>query len=285
MLVARRVAESPPSVAPDQKFAVLRRAARVWVVAAIHGDAARLSALHQLLAGRFAPGDRLVYSGNYFGHGAAIVPALDELLLFRREIIAQPRMFASDVVYLRGSQEEMWVKMLQLQFAVNPREVFEWMLAQGVAATIAAYGGDVERGRVAMRDGPMAIGRWTASLRQAMTDRPGHRALISSLRRAAHTDDRQLLFVHAGLDPSRPLGEQSDALWWGHPGWAQTNTAYEGFRRVVRGFDRNAARTRAPGGVESQMFTYTVDGGCGFGGPLIAACVTPDGGLVDRLEA
>jgi serine/threonine protein phosphatase 1 len=285
MLVARRVAEPPPAAAPNQKFAVLRRAARVWVVAAIHGDAARLSALHELLAERFAVGDRLVYSGNYFGHGTDIAPALDELLLFRREIIAQPRMFASDVVYLRGSQEEMWEKLLQLQFAVNPREVFEWMVAQGVAATITAYGGGVDRGRQAMRDGPMAIGRWTASLRQAMADRPGHRALISSLRRAAHTDDRQLLFVHAGLDPSRPLGEQSDALWWGHPGWTQMNAAYEGFRRVVRGFDRNAARARAPGGVESQPFTYTVDGGCGFGGPLVAACLTPDGGLVDHIEA
>jgi serine/threonine protein phosphatase 1 len=206
-------------------------------------------------------------------------------MTFRREIIAQPRMFTSDVVYLRGSQEEMWEKLLQLQFAVNPREVFEWMVAQGVGATIAAYGGNVDQGRMAMREGPMAIGRWTGTLRQAMTDRPGHRALVSSLRRAAHTDDRQLLFVHAGLDPSRTLGEQSDALWWGHPGWAQMNTAYEGFRRVARGFDRSAARARAPGGVESGAFTYTVDGGCGFGGPLVAACLTPDGGLVDRIEA
>ena len=72
MLVARRVAEPPPAAAADQKFAVLRRAARVWVVAAIHGDATRLSALHQRLGERFAAGDRLVYTGNYFGHGAAI---------------------------------------------------------------------------------------------------------------------------------------------------------------------------------------------------------------------
>ncbi len=284
MLAARRVAAAS-AAAPDQRFATLRRAARVWLVAAIHGDAARLMAVHDQLAERFQPGDRLVYAGNYLGHGAAIVATLDELVRFRLDIIARPLMFVTDVVYLRGSQEEMWEKLLQLQFAVNPREVFEWMLAQGVGATIAAYGGDVERGRAAMRDGALAIGRWTGALRQAMAECAGHRPLMTSIRRAAYTDDRRLLFVHAGLDPARSLKEQGDTLWWGHPAWAQLDGPYEGFHKVVRGFDRNAARTRAPGGVESRAHSYTVDGGCGFGGPLVAACFSADGALVDRLEA
>src|SRR5690606_28463982 len=125
--------------------------------------------------------------------------------------------------------------LLQLQFAVNPRQVYEWMLGQGADATIRAYGGDLARGRVAMAAGPVAIGRWTAELRQRMAARPGHQTLMSTLRRAAYTDDRQLLFVHAGLAPALPLEEQGDRLWWGDPGWAKLTAPYAGFARVVRG--------------------------------------------------
>lgn len=258
------------------------------MVGAIHGEANRLADLHDALWPRFEHGDRLVYLGNYLGHGRAIAATLDELVRFRCAIIGRPAMFVSDVAYLRGSQEEMWEKLLQLQFAVNPREVLEWMLSQGVAATIEAYGGDPDRGRIASRDGPVAIGRWTAALRQAMGQWPGHRALMSSLRRAAYTDDRGLLFVHAGLNPARPLVEQSDALWWGHPGWVKIETPYDGFRRVIRGFDRTArVRSRREGGGDGMVAgpcTLTVDGGCGFGGSLIAACLTPGGDIVDKIE-
>ena len=273
----------------DHKFAVLRRCRRIWIVAAIHGEVDRLRALHDTLWPHLDEGDRLVYLGNYMGRGAGIAATIDELLQFRCAVIARPRMFTSDVVYLRGSQEEMWEKLLQLQFAVNPREVFEWMLPQGVAATLRAYGGDPERGRAAMRDGAVAIGRWTADLRQKMSEHAGHRPWIATLRRAAYTDDKALLFVHAGIDPGRSLAEQGDALWWGHAGWAGIATPYEGFRRVVRGFDRTA-RMRAPAvggvaGIVSQQFTLSVDAGCGFGGPLLALCLTPVGEIVERIEA
>jgi len=296
MFAVHRVAEQPVSnaashaarVVPEQKFAVLRRACRLWVVGAVHGEVQRLADLHDALWPRFAEGDRLVYLGNYLGRAGTIAAALDELLRFRCAIIARPRMFTGDVVYLRGSQEEMWDKLLQLQFAVNPREVYEWLLTQGAAATIRAYGGDAERGRAAMRDGPVGIGRWTASLRQAMSERPGHRALMSALRRAAYTEDKRLLFVHAGIDPGRPLDKQSDALWWGHPGWTGIDSPYQGFRCVVRGFDRAQARAAAEGrsaGIIAGAFTLTVDGGCGFGGALVAACVAPDGEILDKIEA
>jgi serine/threonine protein phosphatase 1 len=283
MQTARRVAEKPASTAANDKFAIIRRATRVWAVSAIHGQVDRLVGLHTVLNDRFESGDRLVYLGNYLGGGPNVAATIEELLYFRRAIISRPRMFASDVVYLRGSQEEMWQKLLQLQFAVNARDVLEWMLQQGLAATIRDYGGDPERGRSAMREGPMAIGRWTESLRQGMGARPGHRALVSALRRAAHTDDHGLLFVHAGIDPSQPLSAQGDALWWGHANWRRIAAPYEGFKLVVRGFARGAAQTMD--GLEVGAYTLTVDGKCGSGGPLVAVCLSPDGEILDRLEA
>jgi serine/threonine protein phosphatase 1 len=188
-------------------------------------------------------------------------------------------MFAADVAYLRGSQEEMWQKLLQLQFAPNPREVFAWMIEHGAGATLTTYGGDIQQGFVCTRDGPLAITRWTSKLRTAMQAVPGHYALMSALRRAAYTDDGALLFVHAGLDADRPLSAQSDSLWWGTGSFAKLDRSYGGFIRVVRGFER------AHAGIQTSQFTASIDGGCGFGGPLIAACFDKRGDVVDSIEA
>jgi serine/threonine protein phosphatase 1 len=261
------------------KFAVLRKSRRVWAVAAIHGEVERLDTVHRALAERFAPGDRLVYLGNYLGRGAGVGATIDLLLEFRRALIAAPGMFASDVAYLRGSQEEMWQKLLQLQFAPNPREVLDWMLSQGVGATLAAYGGSATQAAQAAREGALSLTKWTSALRAAMQSRPGHYLLMSALKRAAYTDNNGLLLVHAGIDPDRPLSAQSDSLWWGAAGFARLDRPYGGFGKVVRGYDR------AHPGVEIGPFTLTLDAGCGFGGPLLAACLDPAGEIVDLLEA
>jgi serine/threonine protein phosphatase 1 len=262
-----------------EKFAILRKSRRVWAVAAIHGEAARLEAMHEELDRRFVPGDRLVYLGNYLGYGPAVRATVDALLAFRRRLLARPGMFTFDIVYLRGSQEEMWQKLLQLQFAPNPGEVFGWMMEQGVGATLAAYGGDPQQGLSSARGGALILTRWTSSLRAAMQSAPGHYVLMSALRRAAYTDDGALLFVHAGIDPDRPLSAQSDSLWWGNGGFARLSQPYSGFTRVIRGFDR------AHSGVQTTPFTASIDAGCGFGGPLVAACFDSSGEIVDLIEA
>src|SRR5579862_6186361 len=130
------------------------------------------------------------------------------MLDFRRRLLARPHGFACDAVYLRGAQEEMWQKLLQLQFAPNPSEVLDWMVREGIAATVAAYGGELRQGFAAARDGPRTITRWTSALRNAMNAAPGHTALFSRLHHAAVSHDNQLLFVHAGIDWSRPLATQ-----------------------------------------------------------------------------
>ena len=96
--------------------------------------------------------------------------------------------------------------------------------------------------------------------------------------RAAFTDDGALLFVHAGVDVSRPLLTQSDALWWGSDGFSKIDRSYSGFKRIVRGFDRSHP------GVQLTDWTASIDGGCGSDGKLIAACFDPDGGIADTIE-
>lgn len=138
---------------------------------------------------------------------------MDELFDFRRRVLGRPGGVACDVVFLRGAREEMWEKLLQLQFAPNPGEFLHWLVQAGMETTIRAYGGDLRQGFAACCDGVRAITRWTGALRNAMNATPGHTALFTALRHAAFTEDRGPLFVHAAIDPSRPLSEQRDAFW------------------------------------------------------------------------
>jgi serine/threonine protein phosphatase 1 len=261
-----------------EKFAVLRAARRIWALSPVHGDLPRLRALHGYLAERFQDGDRLVYLGGMLGRGNDVAGVVDELVSFRRQVLARRNVFTIDIAYLRGQQEVMWQKLLQLQFAPNPKEVLPWMLQQGVASTISAYGGDPAEGLVRCREGALAITRWTNSLRTAMQARPGHFHLLAELRRAAYTDDYGLLFVHAGIDPDRPLEAQGDTLWWGSSGFAMLSQPYGEFLKVVRGFDRQH------GGPAMNPFAITLDGGCGYGGKALLACLDPKGEILDLVE-
>ena len=47
----------------------------------------------------------------------------------------------------------------------------------------------------------------------------------------------------------------------------------------MRGFDRKHR------GIMTEEFTITLDGGCGFGGPLLAGCIERNGSLAEVLEA
>lgn len=262
-------------------FGVIRGVERIWAVGSIHGEVESLRALHARLAERLRPRDCLVYLGNYLGYGSGILETVTELLHFRRRFLARPPYTdVADFVLLRGSQEEMWQRVLQLQFAVNPAEVMEWMATRGVAATLAAYAGGTQQEILGRRAGPLTIAQWTNSVRAAMREVPGHVEFMSALKRAAYTNgDRPLLFVNAGVDVSRPVHEQSDSFWWAGKSFSAITTPYGPYRRVIRGFDP------AHGGFQEATHTVTVDGACGFGGPLTAACFGQDGAVLERLEA
>lgn len=269
-------ATTPPC--NSEIYARLVRARRVWAVASIHGEVNRVVALHARLAARLEPGDRLVYLGNYLGYGAAPAATLDALILFRRLFLARRNAFLGDIAFLRGGQEEMLQKLLEVQFAPNPREVLPWMLEHGVDQTLRSYGVEARDGLAASREGVLALTRWTATVRAAIDARSGHRQLLSALRRAAFTEDGKLLFVSAGVNPAKPLDLQGDVFWWYDKDILDLQAPFAGYIRVVRGSDpRHAGLIEGP-------YAVSIDAGSGFGGPLLAACVAPDGAVVDRIE-
>lgn len=279
-----------------QRFVNLGRPQRLWTVAAVHGEVERLRHAHALISRDFAFGDRLVYLGNLIGRGDQVRACVDEALRFRRAILALPGMIPHDVVFLRGCQEEMWQKLLQIQFAPNPRDVLAWMLDNGVEATVRAYDGDLEAGQVAARDGARSLTRWTNRLRDAIRRLPGHDPFFANLRRAAFTEGSReagatgivdpevektadaVLLVSGGVDVSRPFAGQGDTFWWGGTPFERIEAPYGPFVRVVRGFDLRR------GGVRIQPHALTLDAGCGFGGALCLACLSGTGDVLERWE-
>ena len=137
----------------------------------------------------------------------------------------------------------------------------------------------MQDGLVASRQNVLALTRWTQSLRAGIAAAPGHREFLSALKHAAYTADGAFVFVHAGLEPDRPLDAQGDALWWNTAGFEKMEAPFFDAERVVRGFDPENR-----GAVETPV-SLSLDGGCGLGGTLIAACLQPGSGAVDHIEA
>lgn len=268
--------------ASDQRFIHLGYPKVIWAVPAIHGQVDRLRSLHDIIGRYFVPGDKIVYLGNYLGYGGDPLSTIDEVLYFRRNLLAMRGMLANDLIYLRGAQEEMWQKLLQIQFAKSPQEVLEWLLENGVEPTLQAYGSSANDGRYAAREGIMALTRWTCKLKENIRKKPGHDKFATVLKRAAFTEDFKsegVLFVPAGIDVTRPLVEQEDSFWWASSTFQKIDQPYGPFQKIIRGFDP------AGGGFQKNCYTLTLDGGCGFGGPLVCGRLTGDGQLLDVIEA
>ena len=91
---------------------------RIWALGAQQGNDRALEALAAALLQRWQRGDKLVVLGNMLGGDGDPARALDLMLSLRRRLLATN--LACDVFFLRGAQEEMWHKLLSLQFAMSP---------------------------------------------------------------------------------------------------------------------------------------------------------------------
>jgi serine/threonine protein phosphatase 1 len=265
----------------DQFYPVLRKPVagkdgRIWAVGAIHGEIYKLEMLHDAIATRLKPGDCMVYLGNYMGYGYDVTEVLTEILRFRCWFMARPPfVHEDDFVMLRGAQEEMFQKLLQIQFAAHPQDLLDWMLHRGLEATLLAYGTDAAEGYKAAKEGTLGLTYWTTDIRRRLKAHAGQETLVTKLKRAAFTEEETVLFVAAGLDNTKPLQGQADALWWAPRSFEAIDEPYRGFRKVVRGYDPDHR------GLVETDYTVSLDAGAGRGGTLMAACLTRNGALED----
>lgn len=272
-------------MAPDKtdiRFASLGTPRKIWAISAIHGELEKLYALHDVILQRLQAGDRIVYLGNFTGYGKKSRETIDELLTFRRLALAQPGMMPSDIIYLRGRQEEMWRQLLQIQFVQNAQAALQNMLDNGLAATLESYGISAHDGMRAAKEGVLSLTRWTNRIRVALRENPAHDLFLTQHRRAAFTLENgqaRLLFVNAGINPSLGLEEQGELFWSSGESFSKMSKAYGSFDKVIRGYDPTHA------GVRLNCVTASLDGGSGFGGTLVCAQMDSRGRIHELLQA
>lgn len=259
------------------RYGNLGRARRIWAVGAVDGHAEALDRLHGKIGERLLAGDRLVYLGNVVGPGPASVEAVDAALAMRRQVLAHRAAAPGDVVFLRGRQEEMLERFLNLHMAPDAPSVFEWMQQHGLDSILSAYGLKPSEARWSCERGAREIARFAMKVRKAQMERPGHRDYFVSLRRVAFDEDHVVLFVSAGIDPNRPLVTQGDELWWGGEGFDAIAGPFGTFRRIVRGLD-----PRARGSAIGEH-ALSLDGGAP--GVVRAALLDAKGGILETFSS
>jgi serine/threonine protein phosphatase 1 len=185
------------SDAQSLTHATLPEGQLLYAVGDIHG---RLDLLEAMLGrieadARSSHAERrtLVFLGDYVDRGPDSKGEVEKL------ISGLPEGFEAH--FLKGNHEAILLKFLDHAWSLD-----NWLL-NGGDATMRSYGLDTDR--LARLDAPIEL--WRQALQEALPE--AHLQFYRSLRLSVAFGD--YLFVHAGVNPSVPLGEQSEAdLIW-----------------------------------------------------------------------
>ena len=223
----------------DNKFQEFINTDRIWAVGSLHSSIDSFQSIKKYILSNFKNGDKLIFLGNVIGYNKASKAIITDVLNLRFNLMAKFNLNHEDVVFLRGAQEEMFSKLLQLQIAPNPREITDWIFSHGVDQTIVSYDFDPDQFRNISTQGTIQINKLTSKLNKKITETPGHKEFFSNLKHAAFSNSMEVLFVNRGVDLSRPLSAQNDCFWWGYQNFSLINKPYSTFRRIVRGYQSN----------------------------------------------
>jgi serine/threonine protein phosphatase 1 len=199
-----------------------------YAIGDIHGSLDKLKSL--IAACRQDAAGRemiLVFIGDYIDRGPESAGVVRFVLSLQQEMRER-------IITLKGNHEAWALAILDGEMPLGP-----WLL-NGGAATLESYGvGDVE-------DLPRAHLDWMRSLQLTY-------------------DDGRRFFVHAGVDPQRPLGAQEESvLLWIREPFLDDERDYG--RLVVHG------HTPLPAGKPDLRHNrLNLDTAAVFGGPLTAA--------------
>ncbi len=221
---------------PESNFVELNNADRIWAVGSIHSNLNSFTSIKKFIINNFKKGDKLVFLGNIIGLGNDSRETLSSVLDLRFNLMSKFKLKPEDIVFLRGAQEEMFSKILQLQIAPNPIEIINWMFEHGVDQTLNSYGYFKDEVINIASSGTLSISKWTTKLNQTILENPGHKEYFLNLKHAAYSSSKTILFVNRGVDISRPLSAQNDCFWWGYQNFSLINKPYNSFIRIVRGY-------------------------------------------------
>ena len=218
-------------------FVELKKSNKIWAIGSIHSNLKSFTSIKKFLLNNFEANDTLIFLGNVIGLGNYSKETLNSVLDLRFSLMSKFKLKPESIVFLRGAQEEMFSKLLQLQLAPNPTEILEWMFDHGVNETIKSYGFSESEVKKIASSGTLNISKWTSNLNKAIHDNPGHVQYFLNLKHAAYSHTKKILFVNRGVDISRPLSAQNDCFWWGYQNFSTMQQPYKTFLRIVRGYE------------------------------------------------
>ncbi len=205
----------------------------------LHSSIQSFQSIKKYILSNFKESDKLIFLGNIIGFRDQSKEIISAVLSLRFALMAKFNLDNEDIVFLRGAQEEMFSKLLQLQIAPNPSEIIEWIFSHGVDQTVISYNFKPDQFRDIALQGTIQINKLTAKLNKQIYETAGHKEFFSNLKHAAYSETKEVLFVNRGVDLSRPLSAQNDCFWWGYQNFSLINKPYNTFKRIVRGYQSN----------------------------------------------
>ena len=218
-------------------FIELKKTSKIWAIGSIHSNLKSFNAIKKYILNNFTNSDKLIFLGNIIGLGDNSKETLSSVIDLRFKLMSKFKLEPESIVFLRGAQEEMFSKLLQLQLAPNPVEILEWMFEHGVNKTIKSYGFSENEIKSIASSGTINISKWTSSLNKSIQINPGHIEYFLNLKHAAYSQTKKILFVNRGVDITRPLSAQNDCFWWGFQNFSRIQNPYNSFLRIVRGYE------------------------------------------------
>ena len=218
-------------------FVELNKSGKIWAIGSIHSNLKSFSSIKKYILKNFDSDDKLIFLGNVIGLGDNSKETLTSVINLRFNLMSKFKLKPEKIVFLRGAQEEMFSKLLQLQLAPNPEEIVEWMFDHGVNKTINSYGFSENEVKNIASSGTINITKWTINLNRALHMNPGHAQYFLNLKHAAYSHSKKILFVNRGVDITRPLSAQNDCFWWGFQNFSKIHKPYNTFLRIVRGYE------------------------------------------------
>ena len=218
-------------------FVELNKSGKIWAIGSIHSNLKSFNSIKEFILNNFDKNDKLVFLGNVIGLGKNSKETLSSVINLRFSLMSKFKLKPVSIIFLRGAQEEMFSKLLQLQLAPNPVEIIKWMFDHGVNNTIKSYGFTENEVTSIATSGTLNISRWTSNLNKVLQTYPGHTQYFLNLKHAAYSYTKKILFVNRGVDITRPLSAQNDCFWWGFQNFSKINEPYNTFSRIVRGYE------------------------------------------------
>tara|TARA_A100000164_G_C21871875_1_gene755576 strand:- start:654 stop:1466 length:813 start_codon:yes stop_codon:yes gene_type:complete len=221
----------------SSNFIELKKSGKIWAIGSIHSNLKSFNSIKKFIFNNFELSDRLIFLGNIIGLGDNSKETLTSVIDLRFNLMSKFKLKPDSIIFLRGAQEEMFTKLLQLQLAPNPAEIIDWMFDHGVNKTIESYGFSENEVRGIASSGTINISKMTSNLNKVLQKNPGHTEYFLNLKHAAYSSTKKILFVNRGVDITRPLSAQNDCFWWGYQNFSIIEKPYKTFLRIVRGYE------------------------------------------------